>query len=871
MTSKLKAAVWALVFILLLPALANAQPQRHKLPNGLTIITSENHESPVVAIQVWVRAGSAYEEPHEYGITHLIEHMIFKGTPSRPVGQMARQIEALGGQVNAYTTLDHTNYYVVTASQNAGQALDILADAVVNASFDAGELSREKEVVVEEIRMNQDNPGRRRTRALLAAAFGKDHPYGRPVIGSEKSVRAISRQDILDYRAKWYRGPGMLVVAVGDFKTADMLPRIQKAFAGVSAKQPSAFVIPPVDTGKGPRLVVMREDVRQAALEAAWIIPGLPSPEVFPLDMAATVLGDGRTSRLYTQIKYKDGLADGVSSSAYTPQTVGLLSTEASLDPDNVEAAWPKLLAVSQSLINEPPQADELERARVNLAASFIRERQTMAGQASTLGYFEMMRGGYEKADAYLRGFNAVGAGQVAEAARQYMKPENLTMVVQLPKDAAAPDLAAVQKKATEIYADLTAEPSQDGDKPVKAVLDNGLTVIIKPTEAVPLVSVVLAGPGGQSAETPQTAGVYRLWSNTLTRGAAGRSFLEISTTLEDMAAAISGFSGKGSAGLSGNFLSQDWQQGLALMADIWFKPDFPEAEVAKAKAEQAAALRAQMDQPWIRAFDAFRPLLYGEHPYSMNSLGTMQSLAALNRQSLIKTHERLKGPGGLVLTIVGDVDQAKAMALVKQLWGGHSGKVQPVEVARVDPLSKPHTGSLKDAKVKQTQIIIGFIAPDAANPQRFAMSIMEAILGGQGGRLFRDLRDKRSLAYAVQSFYTEAWHVGVFGFYMAVGPGKEAEAIAGLEEHLQRIIKQKPSQEEMDRAKAYLLGSRAIGLQTYSAQAMVMTMDELMGLGWQDYQKTPERIKAVTAEQVRQAAAEYLAGDHKAQLTLGR
>ena len=868
---KVKAALLALMLILLTASIAAAGPQRHKLPNGMTVITAENHESPVVAVQVWVRAGAAYEEPHEYGITHLIEHMIFKGTPSRPAGQMARQIEALGGQVNAYTTLDHTNYYVVTASQNAGQALDILADAVANASFDAAELAREKEVVVEEIRMNQDNPSRRRTRALLAASFGKDHPYGRPVLGTEKSVRAISRQDILNYRAKWYRGPGMVVVAVGDFKTAEMLPRIKKAFAGVSAQKPPAFTIAPVKTGQGPRLVVLREDVRQAALAAAWVIPGLPSPEVFPLDMAATVLGDGRTSRLYEQLKYKAGLADGISSSAYTPRTVGLLTAEASLKPENVQAAWPELLRVGQSLISRPPQAGELKRARINLAASFIRERQTMAGQASTLGYFEMMRGGYEKAADYMRDFSAVGAGQVAEAAQKYMRPSNLTMVIQVPKDAAVPDQVALAQKAGDIYAQLCAAAATDRDKPFKTVLPNGLTVIIKPARAVPLVSVVLAGPGGQSAETPATAGVYKLWSNTITRGAAGRSFLEISATLEDMAASISGFSGKGSAGISGGFLSQDWQQGLELMTNIWFKPDFPEAEVAKAKAEQAAALRAQMDQPWIRAFDAFRPLLYGKHPYAMNSLGSVQSLALLNRGSLLATHEKLRGPGGLVLTIVGDVDSRAALDRVKELWGSQTGKVQAVEAAGVPPLAKPQMAAIKDPKVQQTQIILGFIAPDSTDPRRFALNILEAVLGGQGGRLFRDLRDERSLAYAVQPFYTEAWHVGAFGFYMAVGPGKEKEAVGGLEEHINRVTKTDLSAEEMERAKAYLLGSRAISLQTYSAQAMVITMDELTGLGWQDYLKTPERIKAVTAEQVRRVAEEFLAFQHMARLTLGR
>ena len=463
--------ITGLILTLALALPAWAQPTRHKLGSGLTVITSENHEAPVASFQVWVRAGSIYERPNEYGITHLIEHMIFKGSPKDPKGEMAGKIEALGGEVNAYTTFDHTNYYTSVASRFAPQALELLADAVVSANFDAGELAREKEVVIEETRMGQDSPARRRQKAVFKLAFG-DHPYGRPVIGSIESVRAISREDILNYRERWYRAPNVLVVAVGDFETAKILPLIEKAFAGLPKGPSPQFVMPKVEVPAGPRLLVMREKVRQASIVISWRIPGLPSPTVYPMDVAAVVAGEGELSRLYAELKEKQGLVDGVGAYAFTPETVGLFQANAGLAPDKVQEAWQPLLAQTLSLISDPPRVQELERARVNLSAEYVRDRQTMSGQARTLGYFEMFRGGFEKAQDYLERFSAVGGAQVAATLKEQLTPDHLSVVIQLPEGAPAPDEKALAAAAKEMFAKLPAAAAQAEEKATKLTLD---------------------------------------------------------------------------------------------------------------------------------------------------------------------------------------------------------------------------------------------------------------------------------------------------------------------------------------------------------------------------------------------------------------
>ncbi len=869
MTKRRRLGWLVFLALLLLPAAALAAPQRHILPSGLTVILSENHEAPVVSFQVWVRAGSAYERPGEYGITHLIEHMIFKGSPSHPNGDMAKRIEALGGEVNAYTTLDHTNYHVTAASRNAGEVLGLLADAVVNASFDPVDLAREKEVVIEEIRMDQDSPERRLDEQAFRLAYG-DHPYGRPVIATPESVRAITRQNILDYRQRLYRAGNVVVVAVGDFSAPKILPLIEKDFAGLPANSGETVTLPPVEPQAGPRLKIMREKVNQAAISLSWRIPGLPSPEVYALDMAAAVAGEGKTSRLWSQVKEKQGLADAVEASAYTPAGTGLFQVEARLSPDKVQKAWPALLEQTLSLMAEPPEPAEMERARVNNQADFVRSRQTMQGQARMLGYFELLRGGYEKAEEYLERYRLVRASQVAAAAQAYLRPEGLSMVVQLPEGAPAPDLAQLTAQAREVFAKLAPPPAVAQGGALRTQLANGLTLIVKPRRDVPLVSLVLAAPGGQAAETPADAGLYQLWAKAVTRGDKSHSADQLSALLEDRAASLHGFAARSTAGLVGSFLAQDWRLGLTLLSEAWLTPTFPAEQVQKAKEDQLARLRSQDDQPTARAFKQFRRMLYRDHPYGQDPLGSPESLAALDRQALIKAHQRMLGPQGLVLCVVGDVEPQAVRAELERLWPSTPGRAEMPAVATPAPPEHPRVESVKDAKAAQTQILLGFPAPAATDPRRFAMQLWEAVLGGQGGRLFRDLRDKHSLAYSVQAFYSNSWHAGSFGVYMAVGPGKEPPALKGLQAHLQRARQEPPEPQELERAKNYLLGVQAIAQQGYETQAMTMAVDELLGLGFDYYLKVPALVQAVTPEQMRQVAADVLQPNHLVELTLG-
>jgi zinc protease len=220
---------------------------RHRLPNGLTVLVEENHAAPVAALQVWVRVGSADELPGEAGLAHLHEHMLFNGTARRGPGEIARAIEACGGEINAWTSFDQTVYHVVVAGQFLAQGIDVLADAITSAAFDPQELEREIEVVCEEIKRSLDSPTRKLSKELFATAFTR-HPYGRPVIGTEESVRGFTREGILRFYRRWYQPENCVLVAVGDFREPQVLELAQKLFVWPRAALAPGARAPPCDS-----------------------------------------------------------------------------------------------------------------------------------------------------------------------------------------------------------------------------------------------------------------------------------------------------------------------------------------------------------------------------------------------------------------------------------------------------------------------------------------------------------------------------------------------------------------------------------------------------------------------------------------------
>ena len=426
---------------------------KHLLENGLTLLVEENHAAPVVAIQVWVRVGSADERPDEAGLAHLHEHMLFKGTGRRGPGEIARTIEACGGEINAWTSFDQTVYHVVLGSRFFAEGMDVLADAVTSAAFDPAELQREIEVVCEEIKRSQDSPTRKLSRELFAAAFSR-HPYGKPVIGTEGSVRGFTREGILRFYRRWYQPENCVLVAVGDFREAQVLELAQKLFVWPRAELATAAPRPPEPRREEPAARVRRDVLKEGYLSIAWPAPALADEDVPALDALSLVLGHGEASRLFRALKRDRLLCTEAQASCYTPVDPGLTMVGLTLQPAQVRDAVREALRQTYRLRTEEVTLEELGNACRLIESDAVYQRETVQGQARKLGFYEASAGGVEFEAEYLARVARLTPGRLLEAAERHLHPESAVLCALLPDSPGSPDdrelLHILQEAASE-------------------------------------------------------------------------------------------------------------------------------------------------------------------------------------------------------------------------------------------------------------------------------------------------------------------------------------------------------------------------------------------------------------------------------------
>jgi zinc protease len=845
--------------------------RRVELENGLTVILKQDRSAPVASVQVWVRTGSANETEEEAGITHFIEHMIFKGTPTRKTGEIARTIESSGGHINAYTSLDRTVYYVEIDSARLDTAIDVLLDAIQNSLFEDVEIEREKEVVLEEYRRSLDLPSRRLNWAMMELSY-QEHPYRRPVLGYESTIRAYSREAILNYVDKWYTPENMVLVAVGDFDLDVALQSVKKygeAFPKRTGKEP-ARTPEPEQTALRKR--ILREEVQQAYLSMAWHTPSLHHENIPALDLLEIVLGEGKSSRLYGRLRLKNDLVHSVGASAYALQDSGMFSVDATLTPENLGTSLAAIVEEIRSLKDVRVSTEELNRAKRIAESSFLFSMETMSGQARTLAFFETMAGDMYRSDRYLEQLKKVTPAEVQGVARAYLRPENLSLGLMTPA-ASEIDLTKEQILALFTGSSEAATSLEKGTDPsvLSTTLPNGLKVIVKENPRLPLVSLTAALMGGTRLEGQEDWGISGFAAKMLTRGTKNRSEAEIASIVETWAGSLSAFSGRNSFGVSARFLSKDLYPGLELLSDLIRNSTFPDAELEKARGDILAAIKAKKDSPATQVFELFNQTLYERHPYGQPQSGTEESIRKLDRTELLAWYRKLAVPDNLVLSVVGDVEGESLVAHIEEIFKDFNPS-SPLELPQIAP--EPPLGEVRTARLQregaQSHLVLGYLAPDIRSPENAPLALIDTALSGMGGKLFVELRDKRSLAYSVSSFRAPGLETGHFGVYIACDPNKEQVAKEEILKVIEEIREKGLTEEELASAKRYLLGNMRIGRQTNGSQAMQMALDELYGLGWTHTEEFMRAVEAVTLEDIKRVAGRILNPEKYAFVTLG-
>lgn len=862
---------------------------QYRLDNGMNVLLLPSQSAPVVACNVWVGVGSADETPEEAGLAHVHEHMLFKGTETRGVGQIAREVEAAGGHINAFTSFDQTCYYVVMSSRFMDAGLDILSDAIRRSSFEAEELGRELEVIQEEIKRGLDNPSRMASLKLFEIAF-EEHPYRLPVIGTSESVDSFERQNVLDFFHKHYVPSNMTVVLAGDFDAETARERVEHFFGdfeGHTHESPARAVEP--EQGE-LRCAVIPDAAQDTHLRVGFHIPNAMSDDIPALELLGCVMGQGEASRLYQSIQREKELVNGIYSGSYIPRDPGVfivsadyqLVEEGSEEPgatthdEVISAIMSEVFAFCETEIGEA----DLQRARTIIESQAIYSKQTVEGLAMKLGQYQMVTGDPLFEDKYYAKLAEVTAADVLDVARKYLRPENCSVVVSHPEQVEAIAEESVKQLVQACFdaraaidapegqgVDISSKPvgqaqgdwSEDEDGFTVIELDGGPTLIVQENHAVEIFAVRALVMGGLRLETAATNGVSASLSDLITRGTPSDDAVSFSRKIESMASSISGITGRNTFGMAVTGLSKFFDPCMRLFAECLFEATIPEDELERTKRLQLQEILSSNEQLGAVNFKSFAGAFFGDYPYGMSATGSVESVSALTPELVREQLGRLVRPDELVIAIVGNVDAAHCAALFEELFSDRSARGERLpEPPAPAPRTEPALVTA-DLDKNQAHIIVGFDAPVIGSQDRYALEVLHAVLSGQGGRLFYELRDKQSLAYSVYASMLLGMDASTFMINIGTSPEKIEQALRGMVEQVRKLKEEPPSAEEIANAKRYLIGNHDIGLQRNSSRAMSIALDHLYGLGFKRAFDYGDNIEQVTLEQLDALVERYL------------
>jgi zinc protease len=854
----------------------------HRFDNGLTLHVASGHPVPVAAVQAWVGVGSADEAADEAGVAHVIEHMLFKGSAGYGLGELVRAIERGGGEINAWTAFDHTVYHAVLGADHVDAAIHALGDALIEPLVDPGELARERQVILEEIRQGSDDPARSVAQSLFATAFVA-HPYRRPVIGTARSVARIGERELLAFFRSYYVADNLTLVVAGDVDPERVQRSVERRFRAMPSGRPArrACVEPPQTA---PRASCDHREVGEAYLAVGFHVPAVRHPDVAALDVAAILLGQSESARLPRVLRDRDELVTSAYANLHALRDPGLLVLSATARPADAPRSLTALVDHSVALVDEL-SSGELDKARIAVETAVVRQLETAQGRARSLGWHATVAGDPQFGHVYLDRIRAVRRHDVAHVMRRYLRPGNASIAAILPGTSRArPRRAAWAKQAEARIGKALAASAPAAPAPAPAieqriVLASGLTLLVRRDPSVPIVAMRAVWRGGQRVEDAAHAGASALAARMLTRGCGQRAAHAVADEIDRLGGSLAGVAGRNSFGVAAEWLARSWQPGLELLADCVLEPALPSAELVRERRLLLDEQLAHGASPSQAVFRLFSEALYGAHPYGRDVLGTPDSVAGMSRAALLAFYRERYPVSGMTLAIVGDLELDDAIAAVRRRFDRVPGR-DPSAAPPAEPViaAAPQGGrSERDREVyrfldrAQAHLVIGFPGATVDAADRFALEVLVAILGGQSGRLFAELRDHQALAYRVSAHSIEGIDPGFVAIYLSCVPDKLEAAVAAVRRELARLRDggqgaqgpQVPvTAAEVERAQSYLIGGHQIAMQRRAAVANAMAYHEAYGLGWQSWAGYDTAIRAVTPAQVAAAAASYLRDD---------
>lgn len=843
----------------LLDAFWREPVERTVLANGVTLIVKRDASAALASVQVWVKTGSLHEGAHlGAGLSHYLEHMLFKGTTRRVGREISATVQAHGGYINAYTTFDRTVYYIDLPSEHTGVAVDLLADAVLHSTLPADEVAKEKDVILREIAMTRDDPDNRLWEAVFATAF-REHPYRQPIIGHRDVFSAVSREDLVTYYRSRYVPNNVVVVVVGDVDPAAIRTMVGEHFGRAPRARLAPVLVPAEPAQLAPRFEHRFEEVELTRAVLSWPIPGLAHADAPLLDLLSMVLGSGDSSVLWQEIREKAGLVHSIDASAWNPGTTGLFCISITCEAAKREAAEAAVRRTLQRCATRGFTFSQLAKAVRQLVVSEINSRKTMSGQASRLGVAEVVVGDLDHSRTYFAQLSRATPAGVRRVLQQYLTPERLTSVSLNP--AAAATKASQAAKAPAATPDFTVEQ-----------LPNGARLLLQPDRRLPNLHLRLLMQGGPLFETAGKRGATALLATMLTKDTRTRSAAAVAQFIEEVGGSFFPFSGNNSIGLAAEVLPPDVDRALAVIADAVLKPAFKPATFAQERDAQVAGLRQDDDDVVTLARKRLRAKFFGAHPLALDAQGDLAGVGALTGADLAALHRRLCVGANVVFAVVGDFDPRQLAPKLRRFLARIPARgALPVLPPQPPAKSLPaEPGDFVERLPREQAVVLqGFPGPAVNDPDFYASEVIDELFSGMASRLFERVREDKGLAYFVRSGRVVGLNAGMFYFMAGTQPGREGEVLAEIDAEIARVQRGEIEAAELTRCQTRLKAARRQSLQTNSSRAMQAGLNILQGQPVNDWRNYDARIDAITIADLATFASRRLTRKQRTQLVV--
>ena len=843
--------LFIVVVLFFMPLIAFAsEAQIYKLKNGQTVVIQQIKTNPIVTIDTWIKTGSIDETDKNNGVAHFLEHLFFKGSSKYPVGEFDRIIESQGGITNAGTSKDFTHYYITIPSDKFDLALDLHSDMLLSPQIPYDELEKERKVVIEEICKDLNSPNKKLTKNLVDLTY-KTHPYKREVIGKKEVIESIKREEIFDFYNKNYGSQNMITLVIGDVEPEETLKKVEKAFSDNQKKSKQNSYKKEKRLSENVEKIAY-DDISTGYLGIGYNTVPMKNKDTYALDILAVILGQGRSSRFYQNIKDNKQLAYSISAGNSSSKDDGMFIISANFQPENIKNLRKEINNEVEKIKKYGITDEDLAFAKKVIEKDTLFSRESISDIADEIGYTLVVAGDYKYYTDYLKNINSVKTSDIQRVANKYLKYSATSILL--------PNKYEKQINDMKVIKNTEAKFIKEAYGVKKYQLENGATLLVNQNDANEIIGISITANGGEFLE--KIPGTSFLTTQLMTKGTKKYSFEELSRIMEENGINITPSSGGDKVVINVLTTKPQLTKALELLDEIVNNANFQEDKLNKDKASVLNNIKKSRDIPLKIGLENYKTLIFKGSPYSNTNKILEKTIPSIQLKDIQEYYEKAFYPENIVIAINGNVNERELIGSFTNIFNGKKGAKFDFNkhINDIKPITKPELVENKIENLETAWYFAGWQTSGVTNKKEYAaLQVIDSILGsGMSSRLFRNVRDKEGLAYQIGSSYSPNRIKGQFMVYIGTNPKTLKYSEKRLMEEVNRLKTEPVSEQELKAAKEKIIGQYYIGLETNLDKAVALSNFEASSRGFEFIEEYKTLINSVTSTDIMNVAKKY-------------